>query len=175
MQKKCFKCDKVKPLDEFYAHSQMKDGHLNKCKECTKNDTKLNDSHKRQNLEYVEKEKDRGRAKYHRLYKGKKVDPKYKKNTMANYYKKYPEKYKAQTLSSSIKTPELHEKHHWSYCVDDAKDVIFLLKSDHAKAHRFIIYDQERMKYRRIDTMELLDTKESHYEYISFCIKNKKS
>lgn len=41
--KKCFKCGEVKELDKFYKHKRMKDGHLNKCIECTKKDTASND------------------------------------------------------------------------------------------------------------------------------------
>ena len=40
--KKCFKCGLEKELTQFYKHKEMSDGHLNKCKECTKKDTKDN-------------------------------------------------------------------------------------------------------------------------------------
>jgi hypothetical protein len=40
--KTCFKCELEKPLDEFYQHGRMRDGHLNKCKTCTKLDVAAN-------------------------------------------------------------------------------------------------------------------------------------
>jgi hypothetical protein len=40
MEKVCFKCGYKKRIDQFYRHPQMRDGHLNKCIECTKTDVK---------------------------------------------------------------------------------------------------------------------------------------
>ena len=57
--KECFKCKVVKPLEDFYAHAQMADGRLNKCKACTKNDVA---EHRLKNLDRI-RAYDRERAK----------------------------------------------------------------------------------------------------------------
>ena len=58
------KCNKEKPLSDFYKHSQMKDGHLNKCKECIKKNVL---DHREKNIDKI-REYDRKRGKSpHRL------------------------------------------------------------------------------------------------------------
>lgn len=168
--KKCFKCGELKELSNFYKHNQMADGHLNKCKMCAKKDVSERYLIKSNDFEFLEKERKRGRLKYHRLYEG---TGKASKQRIINYNLLYPEKAKAQSVSYKIKSQENLEKHHWSYNEEHYLDVIFLSKKEHMKAHRFIIYDRERFMYRRYDTNELLDTKERHNDFILYCIKNK--
>lgn len=176
MEKKCFKCGEIKPTTEFYTHKQMGDGLLGKCKTCTKNDTKIRLNEKLKDPIFTEQEQARHRDKYYRLgYKEKHKSPK----ELANKYRrqwieKYPEKYKCKSfMGRKIKAEKGNHLHHWSYNIKDAIDVIELSVRNHNKAHRFIIYDQERYMYRRCDTMELLDSKEKHLQYIIDCITNK--
>jgi hypothetical protein len=176
MQSKiCFKCLVDKPLSDYYKHAQMGDGHLNKCKVCTKKDTKDRHNILLNDPNWVESEQKRHREKYYRLsYKDKhRPTPEQKRVVMKRYTDKYPEKTFANSATQRMFREDGYELHHWSYNKEHWRDVIHITYKNHYKAHRFIIYDQERMMYRRIDNNELLDTKEKHEEWIFWCIKNK--
>jgi hypothetical protein len=172
-EKICFKCKNILPLIQFYTHKQMPDGHLNKCKECTIKDVKKRENELKNNPEWIEKERERNRLKYHRLeYKGKNYPSTEKKReVMKKYRQKFPEKYMASRYTDIYltKLPGFH-LHHWSYNQEDWLDTIQMTVNDHNFLHRNLIYEQEFMMYRTKDG-ELLDTKEKHIEYFQLIKK----
>ena len=171
MDKKCFKCGVLKPIEDFYTHKQMADGHLGKCKECTKKDAKLRCARLKNNADWVESERSRGREKYRRLnYKER--GRLWRKNnrasvclSQARWREKYKYKKKAQTAVQRMKTPKGYHKHHWSYLEEHWRDVLFLTPENHATVHRFTVYDDERRQYRTTDGV-LLDTRKEYEAYI---------
>lgn len=172
-EKKCFKCEELKLLSEFYKHAGNSDGHLNKCKSCTKNDTKLRFNKLSLNDEWLDLERARHREKYYRLeYKEKhKPSNEIRERNMKKYYDKYPEKKKAKSSMGNMKClNKTNEFHHWSYNDEHFKDVIELNFKIHKLVHRFIKYDQSFKMYR--DRLgNLLDTKEKHQQYINYIIE----
>lgn len=147
----------------------MTDGHLGKCKKCTRLDTKLRVDHLSLNKDFVDAEKSRHRDKYYRLgYKDKhKPSALDKKMAMDSYRAKYPEKNKSRILSQNIQRPHGMEGHHWSYNERDAKSLIFLTLRDHALLHRHMEYDQSLYMYRRTDNGQLLESRQSHIDLLS--------
>lgn len=82
MKKKCFKCEEVKPLAEFYKHPQMSDGRVNKCKVCNKKDVTKNRGNK---------------IDFYREYDRKRGN-RQPESYVPEYRSKYPNKYKAHTM-----------------------------------------------------------------------------
>jgi hypothetical protein len=66
--KRCIKCGIEKPLDQFYAHSAMKDGRLNKCIQCTKTEVRERAAVKALDPEWVKSERARHREKFKKYY-----------------------------------------------------------------------------------------------------------
>ena len=145
--KVCFKCKKEKPLSEFYKHPRMADGYLNKCKECTKKDVHKNYEKNIENQDYIEKERERGRDKYRRLYSGQKKKSAHQENKQSR-----------RDLKIRGIDCEGKEVHHWDY--NRRLDIFLLSRRAHKLAHNNMQFDPETKKF--IYKGEILQTKEQH-------------
>ena len=167
----CNICNQEKEVSLYYINKGMKDGYQNRCIECTKLKTKGRLKVLLSTPEGLESERKRHRDKYHRLQYKELYKPstEKKKETIKKYHQKYPEKALATKYTEIFltKLDGVH-LHHWSYNQEDWLDVIELSVKDHHFIHRYIIYDQERMMYRRLDGI-LLDTKNKHLTYFEEC------
>jgi hypothetical protein len=133
--KKCFKCQCEKPLDAFYKHSMMQDGHLNKCKECTKKDTLENRQAKLEKY----RQYDRMRASMpHRVAQRSEINKR--------WFEQHPDRKRAQTklgraLQKGLvkKQPCIvcgalkSEAHHPDY--SRPLDVVWMCTPHHAQTH----------------------------------------
>lgn len=132
--KNCRKCGKLKPLSEYYKHSEMTDGYLNICKLCTKSRIA---KHRAENIQQI-REYDRKRSKLpHRLEKNKLVAFAWKI--------KNPKRRNAQVILNNairsgkiISAPcfvcgEKAEAHHPDY--DQPLDVVWLCPAHHKQLH----------------------------------------
>jgi len=167
--KQCIACGQEKPLSEYYTHSRMGDGHLNKCRYCCLSQAKERYEEKTKDPVWVGQERERGREKYHRLgYKWPK-DKEKERLRSERRRKQEPVRRKAHIASRYVPVPDGWHRHHWSYREADWKDIIPMSVADHATAHRFLVYDPPKRLFRTLRGT-LLETRRQHETYIRFAI-----
>jgi|SRR5690625_1042275 len=151
-EKECFKCLKVKPLSGFYKHPRMADGHLNKCKECTKLDVAAN---RRRNLDYY---LEYDRRRYYEDPKRREAVFEYSRERKRNNpgrYKIYGKVHRA-VRGGQLERPE-HcedcgeaadrlEAHHHDY--SRPLDVKWLCPLCHGKRHRTVRISRSQLDAR---------------------------
>lgn len=145
--KTCFKCNIEQSLTEFYAHPEMADGHLGKCKTCTKRNVQDNYRAKPEQFSaYERKRRDlphriAGRKEYAESEAGRISGNRAKRN----WVDKNPEKRKAATaVRNALRDGRLFkspcavcgktkvEGHHEDY--SKPLEVIWLCKKHHWEA-----------------------------------------
>ena len=142
----CKKCHTDKEPQEFYWRNGKSGA---RCKLCVRAERAAYLVRKKEDPEWVERMK---------VYENDRV---IKRNA------RYPEKYKAANAIRYFNKPPGIHLHHWSYLPEHRTDVVPLSMMEHIKAHTYIVYDQERMQYRRSSNMTLLSTKQEHLEYLA--------
>lgn len=153
--KVCFKCGRELPLSEFYKHPRMSDGHLNKCKDCAKHDTKEDYDRKSKDESWIKKERNRGREKYHRLgYK----DRDFNNKTRRDFHPSNDRR----ALKARGYNVEGKEIHHWNY--NEPRSVILLSPKAHHRIHKHIIASRKDNYCHTLDGM-CLDTEEKTLKF----------
>jgi hypothetical protein len=141
----CFKCNRNLDLSEYYKHPAMGDGHLNKCKDCTKKDSEERRKIKEKDIKWFLSERKRHREKS-RKYRQNGLNKKYKK---PEYREKWlfenPEKRKAHIeVRNALNSGKIH-RHPCCICGNKAQahhedyskplDIIWLCPKHHGERH----------------------------------------
>ena len=155
----CFVCETEKAMVDFYKHKAMADGHLNKCKACTKEQSKAREVELRKNPEWVEKEKVRARDRYKRLgYCEKQKEW----NEKRPWTKTQDYKNQSRDVKNNIGISDGYVIHHWNY---KELNSVFIMPSEvHRRIH--IDLQNEGYLFTQKSTLSLLDTCEKHYNFL---------
>ena len=146
--KTCFKCGANKTLDQFYAHKQMADGRLNKCKECAKEDVRNTRADRVDYYREFDRKRNmkparvRARKAYLKTPAGKAA----RAATIQRYQSKFPDKKKAtMAVNNAVRDSRLIKKpceecgakkveaHHANY--SKPLEVLWLCNKHHRQQH----------------------------------------
>lgn len=148
--KTCFKCGLSLPIEEFYRHPKMADGHLGKCKSCTKKDTQSRYQRVSLDGSWVARKRQDSRELYAALPTDerpyKKVTPQKRKGYISTYRERYPERRVADhAVNNALRSGRLIRKpcevcgetkaqaHHDDY--SKPLDVRWLCQRHHSEHH----------------------------------------
>lgn len=154
--KTCFKCGRTLPISEFYKHPQMGDGHLNKCKDCARRDSRENKLIRYNDEAYMERLRAREREKARKLgYRYVNTLRGSVKNTLFPTIRQTKKRL-------GIQCPRNIELHHWNYNLQDS--VILLPIRLHKRLHSKMTLNIMEGIYYQGD--KPLDTVEKHLEVL---------
>lgn len=148
----CRGCGVEKPLDQYYKHKEMADGHLNKCIDCVKSRVT---KHRNENIERF-REYDKKRANWpsrvaaRREYSKSEAGKLSHKKAMQSYYEKYPLKKAAHILfGNAVRDGKIKRQEFCSECYSNQKveghhddyskplEVRWLCETCHKEWHRY--------------------------------------
>lgn len=140
MKKTCFKCGLPKPIRSFYRHPGMRDGRLNKCKDCTRADVSKN--YRRRRDYYIAYERERQQLPDRKLWV---------KNHQKKQRKLRHDRFSARaSINNAIRSGRLKklpceicksrnsQAHHDDY--SKPLDVRWLCRKHHLEIHKKTVY-----------------------------------
>jgi len=137
--KVCFKCERELLIDEFYVHSEMKDGHLGKCKDCACADVQ---QHRRRHAESVreyDKQRSCSPSRKARAYE-----------YQTQLRERHPERSRANCMAYRALKKGQIDRGPCHFC--GAEESLEMHHSDYSKPLR--IYWLCRICHRKLDSME---------------------
>ena len=157
MRKICFVCKCEKDISEFYKHSKMSDGYLNKCKSCCREQSNKRRAEKLEEIQEYDRNRPNRTERNERmkLYreKLKNENPEKYKIIYTGIRKRYRENHAAEVkaegmLNEALRTGRITrpskcsmcgkdcipQGHHWDYT--KPFDVIWVCEKCHSDIHR---------------------------------------
>jgi len=128
--KVCFKCDAELPITNFYKHPMMADGHLGKCKACTRYDSRKNRQEKREYYNEYDRQRSKNKERIAKMVAA--VPEQVRKARTATRYavKRGKIEKKPCEVCGDVKS----EAHHTDY--SKPLEVMWLCRKHHANQHR---------------------------------------